>query len=79
MFIKFYGRPYLGLSAAGSKPSRTTAVSGTLAETMSRDSADDRLASITDENEELVEKETRGRFRRMCEGYFEKGRPETLH
>lgn len=73
LFIKVYGRPFLGLSPASNKPAqRTTAEAGTLADSVSREAPENRLAQITDESEEMVEKEVRDRFRRMCEGYFEK-------
>ncbi|KAH7108193.1 ARM repeat-containing protein [Auriculariales sp. MPI-PUGE-AT-0066] len=72
MFIKVYGRTYLGLASAASKGGRMTVESGSLAEAVSREDGESRLASIADENEELVEKEIRERFRRMCEGYYEK-------
>lgn len=72
MFIKVFGRPYLGLTPATAKSGRTAAEAGTLSDAVSREPPEGRLAQITDENEELVEKEIRERFRRMCEGYLEK-------
>ncbi|KZW00324.1 ARM repeat-containing protein [Exidia glandulosa HHB12029] len=72
MFIKVFGRPYLGLTPAAAKAGRTAAEAGTLSDAVSREPVEGRLAQITDEGEELVEKDIRERFRRMCEGYFEK-------
>lgn len=72
MFIKVFGRPYLGLTPSTAKSSRTTAEAGALSDAVSREPAEGRLAQISDESEELVEKEIRDRFRRMCEGYMEK-------
>jgi len=72
MFLKVYGRTYLGLAAPASKSTRTAVEAGSLAETVSREEGEARLATIADESEELVEKDIRERFRRMCEGYYDK-------
>jgi len=70
-FLKSYGRPYLGLTFSDAAGSQVSA-----SETPGSLSANTQIASLgaaassTDENE-LVEKETRERLKRMCEGYFD--------
>ena len=70
-FLKSYGRPYLGLTFPGAAGSQVSA-----SETPGNLSANTQIASLgatassTEENE-LVEKETRERLKRMCEGYFD--------
>jgi regulator of nonsense transcripts 2 len=62
-FLKSYSRPYLGITPP--QPSKTT----------SNDDANEHgtkdAESVVPETEDLVEKEIRDRFKRMCEGYFQ--------
>lgn len=61
-FLKSYSRPYLGTNPP--QFSKTAATDG--------DGAEDTEKVIPEtETEELVEKDIRDRFKRMCEGYFQ--------
>jgi len=62
-FLKSYSRPYLGISPPQS--SKAT-INGDRTE----DGIEDAETVIT-ETEELVEKDIRDRFKKMCEGYFQ--------
>jgi regulator of nonsense transcripts 2 len=72
-FLKSYAHPFLGLAPpAASKQISATTEPGTLA------SGTSEMAEITfpslgveAERDKLVEKDIRGRFKKMCEGYFE--------
>lgn len=70
MFLKSYGRPFLGLTPTNTSTSQvpTSADSGTLSSDMQ---ANALAASTEGLNEELVDKEARDKLKRMCEGYFE--------
>lgn len=68
-FLKSYGRPFLGLTlsnATNQIPS--SAEHGELSATTQNEAL---KVTATVEGDELVEKETRDKFKRMCEGYFE--------
>jgi regulator of nonsense transcripts 2 len=70
-FLKSYSRPYLGIVP----PTSTKQVSadsepGTLSDSVANSDANG-IAQVLNEDQELVEQETRERFKRMCEGYFE--------
>ncbi|KAH8074200.1 ARM repeat-containing protein [Cristinia sonorae] len=71
VFLKSYSLPYLGISS----PSNTKQVSsatevGTLSEETTK-VANGAFPALSKEEDELVEKEIRDRFRKMCEGYFD--------
>ncbi|KAI0311900.1 ARM repeat-containing protein [Amylostereum chailletii] len=71
-FLKTYSRPYLGLTppSSASKQISPTAEPGTLsAETTQQENG--AFPPLANEEEELVEKEIRDRFKKMCEGYFD--------
>ncbi|RXW16776.1 hypothetical protein EST38_g9080 [Candolleomyces aberdarensis] len=71
IFLKSYSRPFLGIVP----PTATKQVSadsepGTLSDSVANSDANG-VAQVLNEDQELVEQETRERFKRMCEGYFE--------
>lgn len=72
-FLKSYARPYLGITPqVGSKsqiPEGTSA--GSLAADVKQATESFPQLGAAGDEDELVEKETRTRFKRMCEGYFE--------
>ena len=73
-FLKSYSRPYLGIvPPASSKQISATSESGTLSGAASEEAAqtDGAFPALINESEELVEKEIRDRFKKMCEGYFD--------
>ncbi|KAF8893957.1 transcription factor [Infundibulicybe gibba] len=72
-FLKSYSRPYLGIAPpTPSKQISTNSEPGTLSQihTNSEDLGGD-YPTLGTETDELVEREIRDRFKRMCEGYFE--------
>ena len=74
VFLKSYSRPYLGIvPPTSSKQISATSEPGTLSGTASEEAAqaNDAFPTLTTESEELVEKEIRDRFKKMCEGYFD--------
>ena len=79
-FLKSYARPYLGISPPPSNKQQIPESSepGSLADDTaaseqqaSASSQAPHAGAITHEEDELVEREIRERFKRMCEGYFE--------
>ncbi|TFK53931.1 transcription factor [Heliocybe sulcata] len=75
IFLKSYSRPYLGIitPASNAKQISASAEPGTLSsatEDQAKNNAFPALAA-SNEEEELVEKDIRDRFKRMCEGYFD--------
>ncbi|OBZ67192.1 Regulator of nonsense transcripts UPF2 [Grifola frondosa] len=74
-FLKSYSRPYLGIvPPASNKQISATSEPGTLSaatEESTHASADSTCPPLLKEEDELVEKDIRDRFKRMCEGYFE--------
>ncbi|TDL26278.1 ARM repeat-containing protein [Rickenella mellea] len=78
-FLKGYARPFLGLSPPAHKQQISeSSEPGSLAASLSSSTADPNSASphipthpAIIESEELVEKEVRDKFRRMCEQYFD--------
>ncbi|KAL5523773.1 hypothetical protein ACEPAG_7946 [Sanghuangporus baumii] len=72
-FLKSYARPYLGIIP--STPSKAqipeNILTGSLASETSQNAALFPRLGADNEEDELVEKDTRSRFKRMCEGYFE--------
>lgn len=77
VFLKSYSRPYLGLvPPTSSKQISATSEPGSLSENASEEAAqmngaNGAFPALVNESEELVEKEIRDRFRKMCEGYFD--------
>ncbi|TFK84735.1 transcription factor [Polyporus arcularius HHB13444] len=77
VFLKSYSRPYLGIvPPTSSKQISATSEPGSLSENASEEAAQTNGANgafppLVNETEELVEKEIRDRFRKMCEGYFD--------
>ncbi|KAJ3556426.1 hypothetical protein NM688_g2036 [Phlebia brevispora] len=79
-FLKAYARPYLGITppAATSKQVSTSSETGTLSEDTTKtanavqpNGTNGDFPALSQEADELVEKEIRDRFEKMCEGYFE--------
>ena len=72
-FLKSYSRPYLGIhSLVASKQISATSEPGTLSEETTKIANKTVFNSTTTrEEDELVEKELRDRFKKMCEGYFD--------
>ncbi|KAI0743348.1 ARM repeat-containing protein [Daedaleopsis nitida] len=73
-FLKSYSRPYLGIvPPPSSKQISTTSEPGTLSSNASEEAAqmDGAFPALAHESEELVEKEIRDRFKKMCDGYFD--------
>ncbi|KZT65935.1 ARM repeat-containing protein [Daedalea quercina L-15889] len=74
-FLKSFARPYLGITPpATSKQISASSEPGTLS-SAATDEANAKVngafPALTKEEDELVEKEIRDRFKKMCEGYFE--------
>ncbi|KAJ3515037.1 hypothetical protein NMY22_g14554 [Coprinellus aureogranulatus] len=70
-FLKSYSRPYLGIvPPASSKQLSASSEPGTLSDSVANGDTS-RGVQDFEEGLELVEKDIRERFRRMCEGYFE--------
>ncbi|KAL6308040.1 transcription factor [Sparassis latifolia] len=74
-FLKSFSRPYLGILApATAKQISSSAEPGTLSSATTNEAneaANDAFPPLVKEEDELVEKDIRDRFRKMCEGYFE--------
>jgi regulator of nonsense transcripts 2 len=71
-FLKAYARPFLGLTSPSSKQISEGVEPGTLAATAADDAVPNgAFPEIVKEEDELVEKEVRDRFKKMCEGYFD--------
>ncbi|KAI0779890.1 ARM repeat-containing protein [Fomes fomentarius] len=73
-FLKSYSRPYLGIvPPSASKQIPATSEPGTLSGNTSDEAAQGNgvLPILSNESDELVEKEIRDRFKKMCEGYFD--------
>ena len=80
-FLKSYSRPYLGITppaatkqiSASSEPgtlsSATTAEAN--ASNAANGNANGSFPELQKEEDELVEKDVRDRFKKMCEGYFD--------
>ena len=73
MFLKSYARPFLGLTppANAKKQISTATEDGTLSADMQQDALTEDDRQQLTEAHELIEKDIRDRFKRMCEGYFE--------
>ncbi|KAH8119395.1 transcription factor [Phellopilus nigrolimitatus] len=71
IFLKSYARPFLGISPfAGSRTQIPEGIAASSLQTAISGEEFPQLAKDS-EQDELVEKEVRTRFKRMCEGYFE--------
>ncbi|THH19959.1 hypothetical protein EW146_g1328, partial [Bondarzewia mesenterica] len=72
-FLKSYSRPFLGITPPPStKQISASAEPGTLSsETTAHEKEDGAFPALGREEDELVERDVRDRFRKMCEGYFE--------
>ncbi|KAI0930686.1 hypothetical protein AcV5_007335 [Taiwanofungus camphoratus] len=73
-FLKSYARPYLGIvPPAPSKQISSASEPGTLSSTTTSQASGSphEVFPPLAKEEELVEKEIRERFKKMCEGYFE--------
>ena len=74
-FLKGYSRPFLGITPLSSSTKQINAdvQAGDLASAVAQDAANgvQNGAAVFDEKEELVEKDIRDKFKRMCEGYYD--------
>lgn len=72
-FLKAYARPYLGITPTTATKSQVSEdlEPGSLAPNTQGKAEAFPLLSKDNEEDELVEKEIRARFKRMCEGYFD--------
>jgi regulator of nonsense transcripts 2 len=68
-FLKSYSRPFLGITPPSSKQVSENVEPGTLSAGVA--ATDGSFPALVKEDEELVEKEVRDRFKKMCEGYFD--------
>ncbi|KAF5393301.1 hypothetical protein D9757_000666 [Collybiopsis confluens] len=68
-FLKSYATPYLGLAPTNAFTRQISAE--TEPGSLSASQNEDPSSIVTNEADQLVEKDIRDRFRRMCEGYFE--------
>ncbi|KAH9929303.1 ARM repeat-containing protein, partial [Amylocystis lapponica] len=74
-FLKAFSRPYLGIvPPASSKQISSSSEPGTLSSATTTEAHEEKngaFPQLTSEEDELVEKDIRDRFKRMCEGYFD--------
>ncbi|THG98656.1 hypothetical protein EW026_g3557 [Hermanssonia centrifuga] len=74
-FLKAYSRPYLGIvpPASTSKQLSTATEPGNLSNEATKEAngVNGAFPALSKEEDELVEKDIRDRFKKMCEGYFE--------
>lgn len=74
-FLKAYSHPYLGLTPPSTKQIPPGAEPGTLSSTATSNAqeytAGVAFPSLVNGEEELVEKDVKDRFKKMCEGYFD--------
>ncbi|KAF8609017.1 transcription factor [Ceratobasidium sp. AG-I] len=74
-FLKGYSRPFLGITPLSSSTKQVDAEvqAGDLASTVAQDATNGTQngAAVFDEKEELIEKDIRDKFKRMCEGYYD--------
>jgi hypothetical protein len=68
-FLKSYSRPFLGLAAVASKQVSEAIEPGALSADIA--ATNGAFPELAKEEDELVEKEIRDRFKKMCEGYFD--------
>ena len=70
-FLKSFSSPYLGISSPiNTKQVSAATEAGTLSEDVTN-AANGTSPTLMKEEDELVEKDIRDRFKKMCEGYFE--------
>lgn len=69
-FLKYFSRPYMGLTPLSTKQISAGSEPGTLS-SVTENAASTIAPHIFDEKQELIEKDIRDRFKRMCDGYFE--------
>ncbi|KAJ1304793.1 hypothetical protein OPQ81_005929 [Rhizoctonia solani] len=73
-FLKGYSRPFLGLAPpTPAKQVSAEVEAGDLASTVAQESTNGASngATVLNESEELIEKDIRDKFKRMCEGYYD--------
>ncbi|QRV94265.1 eukaryotic translation initiation factor 4G [Ceratobasidium sp. AG-Ba] len=73
-FLKSYSRPFLGIAPLSSNKQIDSDVqAGDLASAVARDAQNGHTngAAALNEGDELVEKDVRDKFKRMCEGYYD--------
>ncbi|EIN12047.1 transcription factor [Punctularia strigosozonata HHB-11173 SS5] len=72
-FLKSYSRPYLGIVPPANVAKQISSASepGTMSAESSNGDAAGAFPTLFNEERELVSKDVRDRFKRMCEGYFE--------
>lgn len=74
-FLKSYSRPYLGITPpAATKQISASSEPGTLSSATTNEAngnTDGSFPELNKEEDELVEKDVRDRFKKMCEGYFD--------
>ncbi|KAG8901047.1 hypothetical protein FRB99_005589 [Tulasnella sp. 403] len=72
-FLKYYARPFLGISpaATASKQLDTISSENPNADVSTSSAPANGQDAIVNEEDELVEKDIRDKFKRMCEGYYD--------
>ena len=68
-FLKYFSRPYMGLTPPAAKQIPSASEPGSLSSSVEKE--EPAQIQEVDERQELVEKDIRDRFKRMCEGYFD--------
>ncbi|KAF8633394.1 hypothetical protein AX17_004565 [Amanita inopinata Kibby_2008] len=72
-FLKSYSRPFLGITPpSSSKQISSQTEPGSLSSSQEFVNGDGAFPALIKEEEEMIEQDIRDRFRRMCEGYFER-------
>jgi regulator of nonsense transcripts 2 len=70
-FLKSYSRPYLGITPPAAKQIPSSTEPGTLSAEATNGEPAAAFPVLSNEERELVDKDVRDRFKRMCEGYFD--------
>ena len=70
-FLKAYARPYLGLVPPSLKQSQTSSEHDPVSPIDASTESNRNSPTLLKEEDELVERDIRDRFKRMCEGYFD--------
>ncbi|PCH43529.1 ARM repeat-containing protein [Wolfiporia cocos MD-104 SS10] len=82
-FLKSFARPYLGITPPQTnKQISCVSEPGTLSANTTNEASDQTngaFPQLVKEEDELVEKEIRDRFKKMCEGYFENVAKKLVH
>ncbi|KAF8483178.1 ARM repeat-containing protein [Gautieria morchelliformis] len=68
-FLKYFSRPYMGLTPSAAKQISSASEPGSLSSSVEKEES--THPQPLNEDHELVEKDIRDRFKRMCEGYFD--------